>query len=73
MRKVVNISRREAVKWGGSLISSFLGEKIAWISISEPGEQNTIVSNPILDSYSNLKIAPQSALYPPCHKDQRNF
>ncbi len=54
--KVINIPRRAAVKWE-DVSSQFEFTDIAWISISEPKEQNTIVSNPILDSKPNLKLA----------------
>jgi hypothetical protein len=32
-------------------------EKFVWISISEPGEQKTIISNPTLDKLPKLKIS----------------
>ncbi len=58
MARVVNISRRAANKWEHykDRYGFPLGDS-AWISISEPGQQDTIASNPILDKYPNLKIA----------------
>lgn len=58
MPNVVNISRRAARKWEYySQKYNLTDGDFAWISISEPGQQDTVVSNPILDKYPNLKLA----------------
>lgn len=58
MPKIVNIPRLAAKKWEiYSQKYELTNGDFAWISISEPNQQETIVSNPILDKFPNLKIA----------------
>lgn len=58
MPKIINISRRAARKWEEYQDKyGFYSDNCAWISISEPDQEETIASNPILDKLPNLKIA----------------
>lgn len=58
MPKCVNISRLAARKWEYYRQKYNLTDgDFAWISISEPDQPDTVVSNPILDKYPNLKIS----------------
>lgn len=55
MKKVFNVPRIAAKDFGND--DPKLKDKLAWISISEPEEQNTIVSNKYLDKCPTLKLA----------------
>jgi hypothetical protein len=55
MKKVFNIPRQAAKDFGSD--DPKLPEKLVWISISEPGEQRTIISNKYLDKCANLKLS----------------
>lgn len=59
MPKVINITREMAKKWDTHRINCGFPDigDCAWISISEPEQQDTIVSNLVLDKFPKLKIA----------------
>jgi hypothetical protein len=54
MKRVFNVPRVAAQDFGND--DPRLPEKLAWISISEPGKPDTIVTNRILDKCPTLKV-----------------
>lgn len=80
-RSVFNIPRVAAKEWGNS--DPTLKDQCIWISISEPNEQRTIVSNKYLDQLPKLKLPiwdlteavrwKEETLMPPSEGDARKL
>lgn len=81
MKSVFNIPRVAAKEWGNT--DEKLKETCVWISISEPNEQRTIVSNKYLDQLPKLKLSlwdlteavkwKEETLVPPSEGDARKL
>lgn len=58
--KVINISRIDAQNFEKNIDTKYIWfsiENSVWISISEPGDEDSVVKKSVLDSCNNLKLA----------------